>query len=112
MPKISATESAALKAGTIGFDRELFGGNPSLNELKSKYQVALSQDEQAFMDNEVEQLCEMIDDYQIGRDRDMPKETWDFIKEKKFLGMIIPKEYGGLGFTGHGHSQVWQWSYY
>jgi len=60
------------------------------------------------MDNEVNQLCEMIDDYQIGRDRDLPKPVWDFIKEKRFLGMIIPKQYGGLGFTGHGHSQVVQ----
>ena len=57
---------------------------------------------------QVEQLCELLDDSQISRDRDMPKQAWDFIKEKKFLGMIIPKQYGGLGFSGHGHSQVVQ----
>jgi len=108
MPKISATEAAALRAGTIGFDRDLFGGNPSLKELQNKYTVELRSDERAFMENEVEQLCELLDDYQISRDRDMPKQAWDFIKEKKFLGMIIPKQYGGLGFSGHGHSQVVQ----
>mmetsp|Transcript_22053 Transcript_22053/g.32009 ORF Transcript_22053/g.32009 Transcript_22053/m.32009 type:complete len:775 (-) Transcript_22053:62-2386(-) len=108
MPRISATEAAALDAGTVGFDRDLFSGSPSLSDLKQKYSVELSTDERAFMENEVQQLCEMLDDYQISRDRDLPVEVWNFIKEKKFLGMIIPKEYGGLGFTGHGHSQVVQ----
>lgn len=33
-------------------------------------------------------------------------EVWEFIKRNKFLGMIIPKEYGGLGFSPYAHSEV------
>ena len=36
----------------------------------------------------------MLDDYQISQDRDLPKEAWDFMREKGFLGMVIPQEYG------------------
>ena len=71
-----------------------------------QYSATLPPHEQAFMDNEVQELCEMMDDYTIVQDQDLPKPVWDFIKEKGFLGMIIPKKYGGLEFTAHGHSQV------
>ncbi|CAM9317431.1 unnamed protein product [Ectocarpus sp. 6 AP-2014] len=108
-PKISATEAAALEAGTIGFDRDIFDGTASLQSLKDKYTIAkLTDREQSFIDNEVETLCEMLDDYQISKDRDLPKEAWDYMREKGFLGMVIPQEYGGLGFSAHGHSQVVQ----
>ncbi|CAN0240908.1 unnamed protein product, partial [Discosporangium mesarthrocarpum] len=108
-PSISSTEAAALEAGTIGFDRDVFAGTANLKSLKQKYPlVKLSPKEQAFMDNEVEELCEMLDDYQIANDRDLPKPVWDYIREKGFLGMVIPEEYGGLGFSPHGHSQVVQ----
>ena len=107
MPKISKTESAALEAGTVGFDGDLFQGNPSLKNLVSKYPIPeLSKEERAFINNEVEILCNMLDDYQITRDRDMPVEVWDYCKKSKIFGMIIPKEYGGLGFSAHGHSQI------
>ena len=36
----------------------------------------------------------MLDDYQISKDRDLPKEAWDYMREKGFLGMVIPQEYG------------------
>eukprot|EP00904_Undaria_pinnatifida_P009717 jgi/Undpi1/5876/HiC_scaffold_2.g01150.m1 len=108
-PKISATEAAALEAGTIGFDRDLFNGTASLDGLKKKYPlVSLNEREQKFIDNEVEELCEMLDDYQISQDRDLPKQVWDYMREKGFLGMVIPQEFGGLGFSAHGHSQVVQ----
>jgi acyl-CoA dehydrogenase len=107
MPKISNTESAALEAGTVGFDGDLFQGNPSLQNLLSKYpKPELSIEEREYMNNEVEILCNMLDDYQITRDRDMPVEVWDFCKKSKIFGMIIPKAYGGLGFSAHGHSQI------
>jgi acyl-CoA dehydrogenase len=106
MPKISNTEAAALNAGTVGFDGDLFVGNPSLANLVKKYDVKLSSEEQSFMDNQVSQLCAMLDDYEIARDRDMPEHVWEYIKREKFFGMIIPKKYGGLGFSAHGHSMV------
>ncbi|TYZ62257.1 hypothetical protein PybrP1_000861 [[Pythium] brassicae (nom. inval.)] len=105
MPRMSNTEKAALESGTVGFDRDIFSGSPSLKTLE-KYSAKLSAEEQRFMDEEVQQLCEMIDDYAVSNDQDLPLEVWNFIKQKGFLGMIIPKEYGGLQFSAHGHSMV------
>jgi acyl-CoA dehydrogenase len=107
MPKISDTERAALNAGTVGFDRNIFSGNPSLNDLK-KYKLSLTADEKKFLENEVKELCESLDDYKITEDRDMPEEIWDKCKKQGFFGMIIPKQYGGKGFSAHAHSQVVQ----
>lgn len=107
MPKISDTERAALNAGTVGFDRNIFTGNPQLADLK-KYRLTLTDEEKSFLNNEVRQLCEMIDDYKITEDRDMPEEVWEFCKKHGFFGMIIPKKYGGKGFSAHAHSQVVQ----
>lgn len=105
MPRMSNTEKAALESGTVGFDRDIFSGKPKLATL-DKYSAELSAEDQQFLDKEVQQLCEMLDDYQIGVDQDLPPAAWKFIKEKGFLGMIIPKEYGGLQLTAHGHSMV------
>jgi acyl-CoA dehydrogenase len=105
MPKISPTEKAALDAGTVGFDRDIFSGSPTLSQLK-KYSVTLSAAEQDFFDKETQELCEVLDDYKISNDRDMPQEFWDRCKSQGFFGMIVPKEYGGKGFSAHGHSQI------
>ena len=83
MPKISKTEEAALQAGTVGFDGELFNGNPSLDNLVKKYDVALRPDETAFMANQVENLCALLDDYEVTRDRDMPENVWAYLKREK-----------------------------
>lgn len=107
MPKISPTERAALNAGTVGFDRNLFSGDSSLSDLKN-YNVKLSPDEQAFMDTKVNELCEILDDYKVTEDRDFSEEFWNRCKKDGFFGMIIPKAFGGKGFSAHGHSQVVQ----
>eukprot|EP00961_Rhodomonas_salina_P277102 3744811-Rhodomonas_salina.3 len=106
MPKISETEAAALNSGTICFDRDLFQGNPSTKDLVAKYSVKLTAEEQSFLDNEVEVLCEMLDNYQIDLDQNLPPEVWRYIREQKMMGMVIPKKFGGLGFSGHGHAKV------
>jgi len=107
MPRISPTEAAALEAGTVGFDRDLFCGSPSLNKLEAKYALPqLRADERAFLDGPCEKLCAMIDQYAVTEARDLPQHVWDYMRSEKFFGMIIPKAYGGLGFTAHGHSQV------
>lgn len=107
MPKISNTERAALNAGTVGFDRIIFSGSPSLKDLKD-YDVKLSKEEQEYLDKVVRPLCEELDDYQISKDRDLPDVFWETCKKKGLFGMMIPKEFGGLGFSGHMHSQVVQ----
>jgi len=107
LPQISATEQEAIDAGTVWWDGELFSGNPNWNKLRTFPKPALSSVEQAFLDNEVEQLCAMIDDWDITHQRaDLPPEVWQFIKDKGFFGMIIPKRYGGLEFSAQAHSAV------
>ena len=108
-PKLSETEQTALEAGTVGFEGELFSGKPNWHELLKQPKPELSVEEQAFLDGPVEQLCGMIDDWQITHELgDLPQNIWDFIKQHKFFGMIIPKQYGGLQFSALAHSAVLQ----
>ncbi|AHE67273.1 acyl-CoA dehydrogenase [Legionella oakridgensis] len=107
MPAMSATEREALEAGSIGWEGELFSGAPDFSRLHAVPAVRLSEDEQAFLNGPVNTLCRMIDDWDITHNRaDMPPEMWTFIKSHGFLGMIIPKRYGGLGFSATGQMSV------
>ena len=108
-PKLSETEQTALEAGTVGFEGELFSGKPDWHELLKQPKPELSVEEQAFLDGPVEELCGMIDDWQITHElADLPPNVWDFIKKHKFFGMIIPKRYNGLEFSALAHSAVLQ----
>jgi acyl-CoA dehydrogenase len=108
-PKLSDTEQTALEAGTVGFEGELFSGKPDWHQLLSQPKPELSVEEQAFLDGPVEELCAMIDDWQITHELgDLPPPVWEFIKKNKFFGMIIPKQYGGLQFSALAHSAVLQ----
>jgi acyl-CoA dehydrogenase len=108
-PKLSETEQTALEAGTVGFEGELFSGKPDWHELLKQPRPELSVEEQAFIDGPVEELCSMIDDWQITHElADLPPNVWEFIKKHKFFGMIIPKRYNGLEFSALAHSAVLQ----
>lgn len=106
LPAIGDTEKIALEAGTVWWDGDLFSGDPDWNKLLDFEVGDLSAEEQKFMDGPVEQLCAMLNDWEITQRRDLPPEVWDFLKKEKFLGMIIPKEYGGLGFSAAAHSAI------
>jgi acyl-CoA dehydrogenase len=107
LPPVSETEQEAIDAGTVWWDGELFGGRPDWEKLLATPKTTLSAEERAFLDGPVEELCRMLDDWEIVHElNDLPREVWQFIKEKGFLGMIIPKEYGGLDFSALAHSQV------
>lgn len=107
LPPLSDTEREALEAGTVGWDGELFSGSPDWNKLLSLPPPQLTSAEQSFLDGPVEELCRMLDDWQIvERDKDLPPAVWQFLKEQRFFGMIIPVEYGGLGFSVLAHSRV------
>ncbi len=107
LPKISPTEQEALDAGTVGWDADLFSGHPDWSNLLSIPKVSLSEQEQAFIDGPTDQLCSMIDDWDIRHNRaDMPPEVWQFMKDKGFLGMLISKEHGGLGFCAQAQSMI------
>jgi acyl-CoA dehydrogenase len=107
LPKMSDTEREALEAGNVGWDGELFSGMPQWDKLMSYPAPELSEGEQAFLDGPCEELCAMLDDWDVCHERaDMPKEVWDFIIEKKFFAMIIPRQYGGLEFSSYANAVV------
>jgi acyl-CoA dehydrogenase len=107
LPPMSSTEREALEAGTVWWDGELFTGGPDWQKLLSAKAPALTAEEQAFIDGPCEELCRMIDDFDITHRRaDLPPEVWDFIKKKGFWAMIIPRKYGGLEFSAYAHSTV------
>lgn len=100
MPTMSSTEREALEAGTVGWEGDLFSGSPDFSVLRNMPTVQLTVEEQAFLDGPVNTLCAMLDDWDITHHRtDLPEAVWQFIKDNKFLGMIIPKQYGGLEFS-------------
>jgi len=107
LPPMTETEKTALEAGDVWWEGELFRGKPDWKMLLGFKKPQLTEEEQAFVDNETEELCSMLDDWDIVHKRkDLPPEVWKFIKEKGFLGMIIPKKYGGKGFSALAHSTV------
>ncbi len=107
LPEMSSTEKEALDAGTVWWDGELFSGKPNWKILHAYPRPRLSAEEQAFVDGPVQALCEMVNEWEITNDtHDLPPQAWQFIKDQGFLGMIIPKEYGGKGFSALAHSEV------
>ena len=106
MPAISKTEQTALGCGTIGFDRDIFAGNPSLKKLVDTYQPKLTPEEQLFLERNVDELCALLNDHDVVTRKDFTKEAWDYMRDHKFFGMKIPKEWGGLGFSTQAVSQV------
>jgi acyl-CoA dehydrogenase len=106
LPTVSQTEQDALDAGTVWWDAELFSGSPDWQRLLSLPAENLTDEEQAFLDGPTEELCAMANDWEITRRGDLPPEVWQFIKDQGFLGMIIPKSYGGKGFSARAHSRV------
>ncbi|HXF58369.1 MAG TPA: acyl-CoA dehydrogenase [Candidatus Saccharimonadales bacterium] len=106
LPRMGETERIALEAGTVWWDGDLFSGRPDWKKLLDFQRKPLSARERAFLDGPVEELCGMVEEWKVERDADLPPEAWRFIKEKKFFGMIIPEEYGGLGFSALANSSV------
>jgi len=107
LPDISASERIALEAGTVWWDGELLSGNPDWRKLRALRMPELTAEERAFLQGPVEELCEMLDEWRITHElHDLPPAAWDYIKRRGFLGMIIPKAYGGLGFSALAHSEV------
>lgn len=108
MPAISDTERNAIEAGSVWVEKDLFSGKPDFKKLMNEPYPNMTAEEKAFMDGPVERLCASIDDWKMWETREIPPAAWEIVKKEKFLGMIIPKEYGGLGFSALAHSEVIQ----
>jgi acyl-CoA dehydrogenase len=108
MPTISDSERDAIEAGSVWVEKDLFSGKPDFKKLMEESYPNLTAEEVAFMNGPVERLCAAVDDWKMWETREIPPAAWEIIKKEKFLGMIIPKEYGGLGFSALAHSEVIQ----
>ena len=109
LPTLSDTEKVALEAGTVGWEGELFAGNPDWQKLLALKWPELTEAEKTFVNGPVEELCAMLKPWENSHElADLPPEVWDFLKQNRFFGMIIPTEYGGLGFSALAHRAVLQ----
>jgi acyl-CoA dehydrogenase len=106
LPVISQTEQEAIDAGTVWVEGELFSGKPDLRRLIAQDYPDLTPDEQAFLDGPVEELCRMTDDWEVWQNRDLPPQVWQKLKDDRFFGLVIAKEYGGHGFSPSANSAV------
>lgn len=105
LPKISKTEEEALNTGDTWLEKDIFIGQPDWEKVR-KVQTDLTEEEQSFLDNETQQLCDMLDEWTTRQNKDLPEKVWTFIREKGFLGLVINKEFGGKGFSARAHSDV------
>ena len=106
LPKISDTERAAIEAGNVWVDGEYFSGKPNLKRLLSESYPQLTPEIRSFLDNQVEKVCQMATDWEIHQRKDLPPQVWDYLKQERFFGMMIPQEYGGLGFSNLAYSSI------
>ena len=107
LPEMGPTEKEALEAGDVWWEAEMFRGRPDWKQLHDFQLTKLTAEEQSFLDNETEQLCAMIDDWQVNFElKDLPEDVWDYIRNNGFFAMLIPKAHGGLGFSAYGQSCV------
>ncbi len=107
MPTMSRTEREALNAGTVSWEGDLFTGKPDWNKLLALPLPQLTEEEKAFIEGPVEVLCGMLDEWDITHKRaDLPPAVWDFLKKEGFFGLLVPKEYGGRGFSNYACSEV------
>lgn len=106
LPQISPTEQAAIDAGTVWIEGEFFSGRPNFQRIRQQPYPESTPALQAFLDGPVEQVCRMATDWEIHRRKDLPPEVWRYLKQEGFLGMLIPQEYGGLGFSNLDYSTV------
>ncbi len=106
LPAISETEQTAIDAGTVWVEGELFSGSPDMKRMNSEAYPELTEEEQKFMDGPVEELCSMVSDWKVFQRKGFDDKTWNFMKEKRFFGLIIPEKYGGYGFSANAHSAI------
>ncbi len=106
LPRISETEKEAIDAGTVWIEGELFSGKPDWSRILSQSYGALTDEEQAFLDGPCEEVCRISDDWEVFQRRDLPPQVWETLARHRFFGLIIPKEYGGHGFSASANSAV------
>lgn len=99
LPRISETERVALESGTSWIEQDFFSGKPDFGKILQESYPELTEKERAFLDGPVQEACRMTNDWEVHQRQDLPAEVWDYLKQERFFGMVIPEKYGGLGFS-------------
>ena len=106
LPPMSDTEREAIEAGTTWWEKDLFSGQPDWQRFAGIRLPRLTEQEQSFLDNEVEELCGLIDEWEVQQRQDLPPEVWDFLRQRGFFGLIIPESFGGRDFSAYAQSCI------
>ncbi|MEX2585497.1 MAG: acyl-CoA dehydrogenase [Balneolaceae bacterium] len=106
LPVISDTEQTAIEAGNVWIEGELFSGRPDFQKILSEPWPELTEAEQAFLDGPVQEICGMVSDWEVFQKRGFEQPVWDYMRDKRFFGLVIPEKYGGHGFSHHAHSAI------
>jgi acyl-CoA dehydrogenase len=106
LPAISETEQTAIEAGTVWVDGDLFSGQPDIHKILNENYPELTDKEKAFIEGPVEELCSMVSDWEVFKRKEFDEKTWNYMREKRFFGLIIPEKYGGYGFSANAHSAI------
>ncbi len=108
LPAISETEQEVLQAGDVWWEKALLTGRPNWSKFLKFSKVKLTPEEEQFLNIQVDTLCSLLEDYKIVKEGNLPSEVWNYIKQERFLGLVIPKDYNGLGFSAFAHSTIIQ----
>ena len=106
VPRISETERVALEAGVVWIESDFFSGKPNFKKIMEEPFPHLSNEEQKTIDEKIDRLCHLVDDWDLWETREIDPKALEILKKEKFFGMIIPKKYGGLEFSALAHSEV------
>ena len=102
---ISDTEKIAIESGDTWFESSIFEGKPNWKSWDNYTLAKLSKKEQSFINTKLRELLLELDDWDINNNY-LSKKAWVIIQKYKFLGLLIPTKYGGLGFSQAAHSQI------
>jgi acyl-CoA dehydrogenase len=106
-PKLSVAEQQVIEAGGSWWGNELFTGAPDWQSLSKINSYSLTEAEKKFLENDVTQLCDLLDEWEICHEKhDLPAAAWQLIKKSKFWGLELQPEYGGHGFSPVAHSAI------
>ena len=105
IPKLSDTEEQALKSGDAWLEEMIFTGDVEWGKLRLAA-TELTEEENQYLNEEVNILCRMIDDWQINCSQSLPENVWRYMRDNGFLGLVISKEFGGKGFSARAHSEI------
>ena len=105
-PVMSDTERAALEAGDVWLDAELFSGKPRFERWLEASYPSLTERERAFIDGPVREVVAAMDPELNEKLKEIPPNVWKLLRKHRFFGLGIPESHGGHGFSALAQSTI------